>query len=195
MTTLPPIRKFLFEHSFENADELDNPPAPVFTQEQLTAAKQDGYNAGYRAGQISTQEEQQAQYNLLLQQIEDNLTTILSTLSKHMEPQQNSVIQIAATFARKLLPNFTEKQGLEEICALIEKTIKDMAQEPRLVIRVNEAHCDAVNKMAQAMAEKQAFPGQIIVLAEESLGASDCRVEWADGGVERNAKKLLGRYR
>ena len=34
------------------------------------------------------------------------------------------------------------------------------------------------------------FDGKIVILAEDGMVDGDCRLEWADGGVERSAAKL-----
>jgi flagellar assembly protein FliH len=63
-----------------------------------------------------------------------------------------------------------------------------MAREPRLVVRVNEAQFDTVNERVQAIATDRAYAGKVIVLADAEVVPGDCRVEWADGGIERNTE-------
>jgi flagellar assembly protein FliH len=61
-----------------------------------------------------------------------------------------------------------------------------MAREPRLVVRVHEDQFDAVNERVQEIATQRAYAGKVIVLADPDTVPGDCRVEWADGGIERN---------
>ena len=34
------------------------------------------------------------------------------------------------------------------------------------------------------------FRGKVVLLADDGLGASDCRLEWADGGAERKLERI-----
>ena len=33
------------------------------------------------------------------------------------------------------------------------------------------------------------FGGRLLLIADEGLGPGDCRLEWADGGIERQAQR------
>ena len=44
---------------------------------------------------------------------------------------------------------------------------------------------------ASAEALERGFAGKLILIAEDNLGPSDCRVEWADGGAERLYERLF----
>ena len=39
------------------------------------------------------------------------------------------------------------------------------------------------------LAASLGFPGKLIILVDDELGQSDCRVEWADGGAERDTAR------
>ena len=39
------------------------------------------------------------------------------------------------------------------------------------------------------LAASTGFPGKLVILGDESLAGSDCRVEWADGGAERDTAR------
>jgi len=34
------------------------------------------------------------------------------------------------------------------------------------------------------------FEGRVVLIGDDAMGESDCRVEWADGGVEREAGRI-----
>ena len=93
--------------------------------------------------------------------------------------------------AKKILPEFAARNGLSEIEGLLTETIREMAREPRLVVRVAEAQFDAIDERVQAIATQLAYAGKMIVLADATVAAGDCRIEWADGGVERDTQATL----
>jgi flagellar assembly protein FliH len=115
------------------------------------------------------------------------MSTLIENLSSIAQDQILYTRQLALAIAKKMLPDFSARHGLQEIDALLSDTIREMAREPRLVVRVNDAQFDTINERVQAIAIQRAYPGKVIVLADMEVGSGDCRIEWADGGVERNA--------
>jgi flagellar assembly protein FliH len=43
-----------------------------------------------------------------------------------------------------------------------------------------------LNEKIQNISTQRAFPGKIVILADAEVTSGDCRIEWADGGIERN---------
>jgi flagellar assembly protein FliH len=41
-----------------------------------------------------------------------------------------------------------------------------------------------------AIAQSHGFAGKFVLLVDESLGPADGRLEWADGGAERNLARI-----
>jgi flagellar assembly protein FliH len=41
------------------------------------------------------------------------------------------------------------------------------------------------------MVNSAGFEGKVVVMAAPGLGAADCKVEWADGGAERDVERLM----
>jgi flagellar assembly protein FliH len=40
------------------------------------------------------------------------------------------------------------------------------------------------------LAQSAGYPGRLILIADDTIGPGDCRVEWADGGAERLGERL-----
>ncbi len=59
-----------------------------------------------------------------------------------------------------------------------------------IVLRVNDALFDAVQARLAALSQASAFAGKTILLADAALAEGDARVEWADGGAERDTRRL-----
>ena len=43
------------------------------------------------------------------------------------------------------------------------------------------------------LANKNDYEGKISVHKDADMGLSDCRVEWKNGGVERNSSKIINK--
>lgn len=192
-----PIRKFMFDQSFDGAEGTQRAPArnttPVTLKpEQLETLKKEAYDSGYKAGCQAGSED-------AAQSIGSALTTILSKLDEKLNEfiQDFDVIRKAhdqqlrssiLAIARKLLPDYTTRHGLTEIQAMLNDVIAEMIQEPRLVVRIHESEFDAVNTKIHEITVQKAYAGKVVVLADAEITTGDCRIEWADGGIERNVK-------
>lgn len=187
------VKKYLFDLAFDDIVEGGperEKPKPTFTQEQLEAAQKDGYEQGVSAGKKAVLESQQQYTNLLLGEINDKLLDLQKTSESVWQNQLAEMNQVALVIARKIMPRYVEANGLDEITAIVGKVIKDMSREPRLVIRVGEAQFDQTSEEINKIAQSKAYEGKVVILADDQLGPSDCRIEWADGGVERDVRTL-----
>jgi flagellar assembly protein FliH len=184
-------RKFMFERSFDDASVVHRTPErkPVLMKpEQIDALRKEGFDAGFEAGKSAGKEEQTVQLNALLAIIDQNMSALMQKLDALAREQEMHARQLVLSVAKKILPDFAARHGLAEIDALLGETIREMAREPRLVVRISEDQFDAVNERVQEIAKQRAYPGKVIVLADPEVVSGDCRVEWADGGIERNTQ-------
>jgi flagellar assembly protein FliH len=191
MTEIPSIRKFMFDKSFEHAMDAARAPErkPVTLKpEQMDALKKDFYDAGFAEGQKTSNDSHSKQIAEVLARIDQRLARLVETMQSMQQEQDIKTRQIALAIARKVMPDFAAKGGLQEIEAMLAAAITEMVHEPRLVVRVHESQFDSVNSKVQDITVQKAYAGKIVVLADAEIVVGDCRVEWADGGMERNAE-------
>jgi flagellar assembly protein FliH len=188
------VRKFMFERSFDDATIVHRAAErkPVLMKpEQIDALKKEFYDSGYGAGQKAGKDEQAAQLAALIATLDCHITALIENIGALATEQDVQTRKLVLAIARKLMPDFAARNGLQEIEALLGETIREMAREPRLVVRIHESQFDAVNERVQAIAVQRAYSGKVIVLADNDVASGDCRVEWADGGIERNTQSTM----
>lgn len=190
--------KFLFTRSFDMdaasmaAEALRNAPTPMTT---MTVAEYEGtqatsFAAGVRAGKAEAAEEQQAMLLLLMERVGNAIMGLSTTTRAQQTQTAEAVAQAVKAITQKALPHYLEQHGFAEIEKLVIDTVHQLKDEPRLVIRVADMHLDACVKHLNEVTAKAAFEGKLVVLADSNLGPSDCRIEWADGGLERLENNL-----
>ena len=91
---------------------------------------------------------------------------------------------------KKAFPMLAEKTAQAQITDVLKAVFDHQSQEARLVIRVADNALDAVVLQVEALKQQEAFMGKVVVLADSALQTGDCRVEWADGGLERLQKNI-----
>lgn len=187
-------RKFLFDLSFDDEvgslGKKSEKPKPTYSQEQLDEAKQEAYAAGFAEGQRSMQESQQQSLNLLMANVEERLAQVMSKGEGVWQGLLAQCQEIALVIAHKIMPSFTARHGMDEIESIVSRVMAEMGREPRLVFRVPESQFDDAKARIENIARQAAYAGKLVILGDPDLGVSDCRIEWADGGIERDIGKL-----
>ena len=192
MADTPPLRKFMFDRSFDgaaSANKSERPRGPVTLKpEQLDALKQEAFEQGFASGKSTGIEEHIQQQTRLIEHIDAKLANLISNLSALQKEQDEQLRQTILAVAKKLLPSFIERNGIEEIRAMLSEIIAEMVHEPRLVVRVHDNEFDTINTKIHEITVQKAYAGKVVVLADVEIARGDCRVEWADGGIERNVQ-------
>jgi flagellar assembly protein FliH len=189
-----PIRKFMFERSFEGdvgqkAPVRERRPVTL-TPEQFDTLKKDSYDSGFAAGSKASSQSQAQHLNTVVTRIAEHVGHLLQQTEDERQQKETLMREAVLAVARKILPDFNRRHGLQEIEAIVAGVIGEMASEPRLVMRVNEGQFDSIDASLKSVTEKQGYTGKIVLLADAAVSADDCRIEWADGGIERNLEAL-----
>jgi flagellar assembly protein FliH len=187
--------KFLFDRTFDDAsgvlDDEDDRYAKRHTKVELAAARAEGVEEGRQAGHAAAMSSIEAQAARAMDAATRELTALGAGRAEARKAVMEAGLELAAAIARKAMPELARRNGLAEVEALVADCLGQLVDEPRVVIRVNDALLDALEGRTQALARQAGFEGKLVLLADAALGPGDCRVEWADGGVVRNLARLL----
>jgi flagellar assembly protein FliH len=186
-------RKFMFDKSFDQMGQArpQERPSVTLRPEQLDQIKKECFDSGFAAGQKANGEEQALRQASTLTRVEEQLTRVVQNMQLLHTQHDKQLRSIILAVIRKVLPSFMAKQGLDEIQTMIADIMGEMGHEPRLVVRVNEAQFDAISTKVNDIATQKAYPGKVVVLADAEIASGDCRIEWADGGIERKASETV----
>lgn len=186
-------RKYLFDLSFDSdvgTGGKKKEPEPTFSKDDLEAAKAAAHQEGFNAGKAEANREQDARIEFLLNNIDTKVLQAMRESGSFWESQVHLLQKTVLVIAQKIMPSYVKKHGLDEIKAIVTKVMAEMSQEPRLVFRVSEEQFDEAKKRIDEVAKDAAYDGKLIVLGDKDLTESECRIEWTDGGIERDLKSL-----
>ncbi len=205
-------KKFLFENDFDDpapprpkakaavapvpepVAEPVLPPEPSFSEAELAAAcaeaQQQGEQIGHQRGLIEGQQRLEAQIAAALSTISAQLTAAVRVATEAPVDTLSSATDLAMAIVRKLHPALAARRGLEEIEAALAGCLEQLKSEPRLVAYVPNALLDVMNERIGPISAARGFDGRIVLIGDEALGDSDCRIEWADGGLERDTNRI-----
>jgi len=157
---------------------------------ELEAVRAAAYADGHKDGLLEATQGLDAENQQLFSQI----ITQLGQLGEGWKMLEASTFTEAAKLAHSigshLANRLMEKHPLGEVEAVIQEALALCIGEPRLVIRVSDQTMEVLKEKLDTLSQQAAFPGKIILLGEQSLGPSDCLIEWADGGIERRVADI-----
>ena len=181
-------KKFLFQANFDDMSSNNGSieSSPIFTEEDIATARKQGFEEGMAAGRKTTEAETTNLTAHMLEAIGKDILSLNSDQSKARQSSAREAAELAVAITRKVLPEISRHGALIEIEAMVCKCLTDRFDEPRIVIRVHDSLLDSLRTCLDATAAKAGFAGKFILLAEDGIQPMNCRVEWADGGAERD---------
>ena len=206
--------KYLFDKDFDFEAELEakaraeaerrarepepdvepDPPAPTYSEEELAAARDaarmDGWNAGFAAGEEQTRNHAEEALTAATTRVAAGLETLLARAGEAEGRRDREALTTAVRLVEKLFPALAEREGLNEVEALLSETLHRLHEEPRVVVRVADALLDPLRHRMDAIGAQAGYPGKTILLTDDTIPEGDVRVEWADGGAERDTDRL-----
>jgi len=199
------IRKFLFDTRFdappppppapepeENAEEdVEEEPAPTFSEEEMNQARQEGFDAGREAGIREAAEATERQIADTLAAIGQRMGEVFAAQQQAAESLQADGIAVIQALAHKVLPEMSTREGTGEIERLAREILSRLRMEPRIVFTVNDVLAERLREQLPAQAASMGCSGTVEVIADPAIAPGDCRIAWTNGGADRDTAMLI----
>ena len=176
--------KFLFETTFDKADGGRDPGS------KGSAELDESYRRGYQMGSAETKKTIEQEVATAETVIAERLSNLDELRDGFHRQTVGKAVTIALELTAKMMPALASTEGFDEIETLIEECLHRLMAEPRVVFRVPDKHLDLLRDKLAGLSQKTGYQGQTVLIADADLGPSDCRIEWADGGTERDLSAL-----
>lgn len=182
--------KFLFDNSFDAAEHPAG-PAPVaapkhYTEEDLVAARDEGFAQGEAAARAAAMVSIEQASAKTLAAIGVQLNNASQDIERIRAQILKESLKLVSAAIGKIVPTMARHNALAEIERLIRDCLQAIYDEPRVVVRAHDRVIAALQDRVNSLASSSGFHGKIMLFPDEQLNETDCRVEWADGGAERN---------
>jgi flagellar assembly protein FliH len=182
--------KFLFDLDFAEAAAGKPAERPVPRAEhalRIAEAEAAGHFRGYAEAQHDAAVEANRRIAAAMEQIAIGLATANRELHAIETRLECEAVEVAVAVARKLAPALVAREPFTEIAALAADCFRQLTASPHVVVRINDALYATAKEKLEAIARANNYEGRLVVLAEPDVPAGDCRIEWADGGVNRDS--------
>ncbi len=174
----------------QSLEAVTEEPLATFNEVQLSQARQESFQLGYDQGLLDAKKSIEKQLIDLIERMALKLRHLIEEEEKRATIAQELALRTTVASLKKIWPQFMTALGAETVEETIRHALEMNSQETRVVVRVHDTLLDAVVASLPQLQEQQAFAGKIIVLADDNVMVGDCKVEWADGGLERLSRTL-----
>ena len=178
----------------ESPSEEHEPAAPTLSERDLVEAKAAAFAEGEARGREAALAEAAGSLEQRCSELLEQIATALPDSLRAEEDAYSTACReslgLAKATFKKLFPRLERQAALAEVEALVEASLAQLRQEPRVVLRLPDDLLDPMRDRLDALTHRHGFEGKVVLLADPEMGPSDVRVEFADGGMERCARQL-----
>jgi len=181
-------QKFTFDVSFDHLGAT-NPRSRAerrFTRAELEATREAALAEGHAAGVAEAAAAAGSLTAESLQAITQALAALLSHQDATAAETQRRAMTIIRAILAKLVPALGTSNALAEVEAFATQCLHEAIDEPRVVMRVAPSLYDGLRERLDGLAVAAGYAGRIVLLADEAIAPGDAKIEWAEGGAERN---------
>lgn len=203
---MPTYPKYLFDRSFDvevvaaakpaNAPAAESVPepeiiVPTFSQEEVDAARQEGFKAGHDQGVREAAEATERKAAAALEALVQRFAKVFARQEEINEAAVRNGVRVADAFVRKLFPDMSRRGALDEVLAVADEVFAIIRNEPKVVIRVSGDLQDRIQERIGAVVAGKGYEGRVDVVGDPAMAAGDCRIDWSGGGAERRCADIL----
>jgi flagellar biosynthesis/type III secretory pathway protein FliH len=164
------------------------PPEPMFTEQELEAARHSGHAEGLAAGRIQAEQAREAATLACLDGIAAGLRASRQDAVAAAEAAIEDAARLMLTMLAAALPAFCARHGEAEVRAVVATLLPRLTQEPAVTIRVSPLHAEAL-RADLARLDAEEF-GHVRLVPTDAIAPGDVRLTWAYGDATRNAAAL-----
>lgn len=182
--------KYLFDEDFSSGEKM--PTITLVEAERRRAdAESQAYRNGFAAGQAQTQNDAAQRAAEALALIADGMDRLNKALAGIEARLESEAVEVAVAVARKLAPELIAREPFAEISALATESFNHLVKAPHVVVHIGAEIYDMAKAKLDEIAQARGFEGRLAVLSDSGIAPSDCRIEWADGGIARDLAATL----
>jgi flagellar assembly protein FliH len=200
-----PLKKYMFDLDFgamepmapdapidvlpvgtEDEIPADLPPPPTFSEFELDEARRMAFDEGHTAGVAEAAEVTERCQAEALAALAAGFAQVQAAQATGIESVRTEAAQLALSIIKKMLPTMTHRYGIDEIGGVVHECMMQIDDAQRLTVRAHPDLLEGVRAEAVRVAEDAEFEGKMIFTADPKLTPGDCRVEWGNGGGDRD---------
>jgi flagellar assembly protein FliH len=182
--------KFLFENDFAKGG--DRIPAIPHAEHlaKLRDAEAAAHARGVEEGRTAAKADADARTAAALERIAKALEGLDNGLKAVETRLEIEAVEVAVAVAKKLAPELIAREPFAEIAALAIDCFRHLVATPHVAVRVSDALQETAREKLDEIVRRCGLESRLVVLAEPDIAPGDCKIEWADGGINRDSEAI-----
>jgi flagellar assembly protein FliH len=181
--------KYMFDEDFATGAK---PTITVVEAERRRAdAEAVAHRQGFAAGMQQARTEADERIAAALDVIADGISRLDRALAGIEGRLESEAVGVAVAVAAKLAPALIAREPFTEVSALANDCFHQLVKTPHIVMRVGADIYETAKVKLDEIAQGRGFEGRLLVQSDADMAQGDCRIEWADGGVNRDQAATL----
>lgn len=172
-------------------EEPPPPPPPTFSQEELDAARHLGLLEGRTTGETDAMQRIERRLADTVERLAHDLENMADGQQAALARIERQATELTVDIVRKLFPAFVARSGTVEIAAMIADALGLAIEAPKLTLRCAPDMIEALEPILTQTAARSGFEGRLSVRGDPDLTETDCRIEWSEGGLDRESGRLM----
>lgn len=180
----------VIEEEIIEEEEIDlEPPPPVFSEDDMEAAKAMAHASGRNE---AIQEERDSRDQLLattLQDISNSFASLFAAEIYREKQYEEESVKIALELIDILAPSLQTRLGEEALKNSLKDVLKSQSEQGEIKVEVHpETATDIERLIDDIWPDKECAP-RYKITADNSLEIGACKLSWKDGGMIRDPNK------
>ena len=177
--------KFIFDDDFTSGSSSGS------YSNKIQKLNDDAFTEGKEQGHTEALQSIEKTSEIILEDIKNSVSSIFSRHEEQVVSMEQNAATLVLAIIQKLAPAIVADKPLQEIENLVLQCLRNNPLEPRMVIRVDEKMLPLLGKKIDQLKTACDYHGQIVLISDTMSNLSDCKVEWIDGGAERDFEELM----
>lgn len=182
--------KFTFDLDLGRRQERNSLVTETAMATLLEEARREGREAGLAEGERTAVAKAAKAEAAAVESLAVRVAAMAASMDDARKQAIAEGVELALSIARKLAGGLIAREPTVEIEQLVAECMATLDGVPHLVIRCDPALADSVRDIATSKMTTTGFAGRLVVLGDPDIAIGDARIEWADGGVVRDIRKL-----
>ncbi|MCE2926778.1 MAG: hypothetical protein LW823_03930 [Rickettsiales bacterium] len=156
-----------------------------------------GYQRGFLEGSEEGKKQAHTEQADIERQLIENTEKLVRSVKPLIDDYRRMTLQVhedvpkvALAVIKKLAGGILENNAEKIVSEMAMSCAQTMLGEPKLSINVHPSLAESLKDKLQGLAVKTQTATHFVVLRDESMALTDCRVEWKYGAMERHTGAL-----
>ncbi|MEM1021391.1 MAG: FliH/SctL family protein [Pseudomonadota bacterium] len=183
-------KKYQFAQAFDGGTNDRTQVALEEAQAKWEVETQSREATAFEAGKAEALQSLEAQTLAQVQAMNQALLALASEKAALEQVISDAAVELAEIATFKIADILIERAPGRLVAETVLNALPLVIGESRIVVRLAEPLVEHIKSRMDEMALEAGFTGKVILLGDERIAPGDCRIEWANGGIERRAQDI-----